>query len=91
MFHNDVDNPFEGIGVASVSRIMKGTEVLCHCRMTVSKATVRKTHGSVCSHLMNVDGTGCAIEGPHHILFNEEASDFNHEAPEPLMSSTNSL
>ena len=41
---------------------------------------------------MNVNGTECAIDGPHHTLFNEEAPDFEqiHRMPAPLMSLTNS-
>ena len=53
---------------------------------------VRKTHGCVCYHLMNVEGTGCVIDGPHHILFNGEEPDFEpiHRTPAPLISLTNS-
>ena len=37
VFHNDVDNQFEGIGVAAASRIRKGTKVMCHHGKVVSK------------------------------------------------------
>ena len=41
---------------------------------------------------MNVEGTGCAIDGPHEFLFNGEPPDLDliYEAPAPLMSLTNS-
>ena len=92
VFHNDLDSPFEGLGVATALRILKGTRVTCHCGKVVSKQMARKTHGCVCSHLMNVAGTGCAIDGPHHILFNGEEPDLDqiHQALAPLMSLTNS-
>ena len=50
---------------------------------------MRKTHSHVCSHLMSADGTGCAIDGTHHILFNEADFTQVHKAPVPLMSLTN--
>ena len=92
MFHNDMDNQFQGLRVAAASRIPSGTRVMCCHGKVVSKETMKKTHRCVCSHLCNVDGTGCAIDGPHHILFNGEALDLDqiHQTPAPLMSLTNS-
>ena len=93
VFHNDLDSPFEGLGVAAASRLLKGTMVMhCHGEV-VSKPMSKKPHGYVCSYLMNADGTGCAIHGPHIILFNREELDFDqiHQAPVPMMPLSNSL
>ena len=93
VIHNDTNNMFTGLGVAAASRIRQGTTLMFHHGRVVSKEMVRKTPGYVDSHLMNVEGTGCAIDGPHSVLFNNvETPDLQaiYEAPAPLMSLTNS-
>ena len=91
VFHNDVNNHFQGLGVFAALRIPIGTRVMSHHGKAVSKETVKKTHGCVHSHSCNVDGTGCAIDGPQQFLFNGAPPDVNqiHQAPAPLMSLTN--
>ena len=92
VFHNDTNNTFSGLGVFTASRIPSGTKVMHWQGEVVSKVTVKKTHGHICSHLCNVDGTRCAIDGPHSILFNDAPPDMNqiYQAPAPLMLLTNS-
>ena len=92
VFHDHEDNTFTGLGVFAASVIPSGTRVMCYYGKVVSKETVKKTPGYICSHLCNADGTGCAIDGQHSFLFNGAAPDVNqlHQAPAPLMSLTNS-
>ena len=77
VFHNDEDNAFNGLGVFTASMIPSGTRVMHCCGKVISKETVRKTPGCVCSHLCNADGTGCAIDGQHSFLFNGAPPDVN--------------
>ena len=45
VFHNDVDNQFEGLGVATASRISKGTRVMHYHGKIISKQIVKKLMG----------------------------------------------
>ena len=92
VFHDHEDNAFNGLGVFTASVIPRGTGAMHYYGKVVSKETVKKTPGHICSHLCNADGTACAIDGQHSFLFNGAAPDVNqlHQAPAPLMSLTNS-